>query len=214
MTIKPELSEVSDQERLWKTLHRRSRRAASARGSRDSHSHYERSPPVPTVSDHIATPMRHRRKNHVQENILYVMRSKPVEQHDQRIVDSVNGSSQSILNSGLVSTYSRKKSFGKIPAYIRKNAKEQRERMNAMEMEAQRRMEREANCYLSLDHRSSILQGLQKNWSIHQHQFLGLSLFGDTPHEKKRQNLIQSHLMELERYIDILKSFPTISILD
>ncbi|TRY79303.1 hypothetical protein TCAL_06055, partial [Tigriopus californicus] len=158
--------------------------------------------------------MRHRRKNHVQENILFVMRSKPFEQHDPRIVDSVNGSSQSVLNSGLVSTYSKKKCFGKIPNYIKKHAKDQRERMNAMEMEAQRRMEREANCFLSLDQRSSILQGLQKNWSLHQHQFLGLSLFGDTPHEKRRQDIIQSHLMELERYIDILKSFPTITILD
>ena len=60
-----------------------------------------RRPPVPKVTDHVATPLRHRR-NFVTKNAVDVMCSKAVNPTDPQFVDSPNGNTQPIVKSGMV----------------------------------------------------------------------------------------------------------------
>ena len=67
-------------------------------------------PPVPKLTDHVATPMRHRR-NFVAKNTVDAMISAAVETAagDEKFVDGPNGSTQNKMRSGMVEVYTQQK---------------------------------------------------------------------------------------------------------
>lgn len=67
-------------------------------------------PPVPKLTDHVATPMRHRR-NFVAKNTVDAMISAAAETaaEDEKFVDGPNGSTQNKMKSGMVEVYTQQK---------------------------------------------------------------------------------------------------------
>lgn len=64
-------------------------------------------PPVPRVTDHVATPLRHRR-NFVTKNVVDAMIAAPNDMDDPQFVDSHMGNSQSLAKSGMMPVHSTK----------------------------------------------------------------------------------------------------------
>ena len=67
-------------------------------------------PPVPKVTDHVATPLRHRR-NFVAKNAVDAMISAAVETapEDERFVDGPDGNTQNKSKSGMAQVYTQQK---------------------------------------------------------------------------------------------------------
>lgn len=68
----------------------------------------DRRPPVPRVTDHVATPLRHRR-NFIKKNTVDAMISAPQDPEDPHFVDSHMGHSQSLAQSGMMPVFSNQK---------------------------------------------------------------------------------------------------------
>ncbi len=90
-------------------------RAKSARGHREParpHCDERRRPAVPRVTDHVATPLRHRR-NFLARNAIDVMCSGQNEEEEEedgeKFVDSADGHTQNLARSGMKPVFSRQK---------------------------------------------------------------------------------------------------------
>ena len=103
------------------------KRVKSARGHREK-DHVicadMRRPPVPKVTDHIATPYRTRR-SFINKNALDAMLSEPTKNSNQQFVDAPNGNTQPLKQSGMVPQFVEKREFGRVPGYL-KRFKEER----------------------------------------------------------------------------------------
>lgn len=69
---------------------------------------HPRHPTAPKVTDHVATPLRHRR-NFVQKNAIDAMISSAQAIPDPLFVDNQHGNTQSLVKSGMVPSFSQKK---------------------------------------------------------------------------------------------------------
>ena len=77
-------------------------------------------PAVPKLTDHVATPMRHRR-NFVAKNTVDAMISAAAETaaEDEKFVDGPNGSTQNKMKSGMVEVYTQQKVIMILNAIVR-----------------------------------------------------------------------------------------------
>ena len=115
-----------------------------------------RRPPVPKVTDHIATPYRTRR-SFVNKNALDAMLSEPSRIEDPQYVDAPKGNLQSKINSGMVPNYVEQQKFGKVPGYLKRRKQEQVEEQKRWE-EEQEAIARKREMMKLQDHeRQSIL---------------------------------------------------------
>lgn len=119
-----------------------------------------RRPPVPKVTDHIATPFRTRR-SFVHKNALEAMLAEPPRAADQKFVDSPRGNAQYRKASGMVPVHRDRPDFGRVPGYLRRMKMQRDEEQRRWEEEQERAAEGREAMKLHEDERQAILEVLR-----------------------------------------------------
>jgi len=141
------------------------------------------------------------------ENIMSVPK-KPA----ANFADTRHGSTHALEPSGLAPKYSKKKDYGKTPAYLAKRKEEVEQAQRDYDEYIKESFKRGAMDSLSDEERQSIIQGLKKNWEEIHHLYQGLSVVTDTAPKKNRKERMEAEMNQLEKDIELLEKHSHIYI--
>ncbi|XP_025921553.1 enkurin isoform X1 [Apteryx rowi] len=127
-------------------------------------------------------------------------------------VDRRQGDKHLLETSGLVPKYVKKKDYGIIPKYVTQRNKEIKRAQKEHEAYVLESLRKRAMKRLSDEERSSLLQGLKKNWEEVHHEFQGLSVYIDTIPKKMHKEKLESQMKQLEHDIGVIEKHEVIYI--
>jgi len=173
------------------------------------HSEAERKkPPVPKNGDMPKMGFK-TKKDFVTSNALANINSVPANPH-RIYVDTRIGDKNLLDPSGLVPKYVAKKTYGKIPPYVKKKNIEMEEEKERYSEYVKEMFARRAAPQMPEDERLRVIDGLKTNWEQANHEFLGLPMILDTISKVKKKEKLEKQMAQLERDIDLMESHKTI----
>merc|ERR1739841_68815 len=171
----------------------------------------KRKPNVPKQSDAPVSGVKSN-KNFINSNAVENIMSVP-KQPACNYVDSKDGTIHNLETSGRTPCYTKKKEYGKTPAYLSKRKETDSQMQRQYEAYIQNYMRQGQMKCLSQGERENILAGLKSNWEELHHQYQGLSVVTDTAPKKTRKERMEAEMNELEKEIECLEKHKNIYIM-
>ncbi|XP_009897659.1 enkurin [Dryobates pubescens] len=129
-------------------------------------------------------------------------------------VDRRQGDKYLLETSGLVPKYIKKKDFGRTPKYVTKRNEEERRAQEEYEASILETLKKRAMKRLSDEERTSLLQGLRRNWKEVYHEFQRLPVQIDTIPKKLNKEKLETQMKQLEHDIEVIEKHKVIYIAD
>ncbi|EGD76017.1 hypothetical protein PTSG_00725 [Salpingoeca rosetta] len=167
-------------------------------------------PRVPKATEKPPMGLR-TKKDFIKDNAVKTMTTQPPRTKPM-MLDTAAGKGQKmdLEESGLVPKYTKKKTFGKTPAYLTKR-REEEDRAQAEYEEYVRAMQQQGAYYeVSQQERDELLHGLKTNWEQLHKEYQGLSVIADTAPKRQRRNDMEARLAQLEADIAKIERHSTI----
>lgn len=119
----------------------------------------------------------------------------------QKFVDSISGSTQNLIGSGMVPVFKYKKNYAKVPKYLTRLAKQLSTNSNHYDgCETLGAMPE----VLKHDEKEEIIRGLQQNWEMVNREYQTLSVIIDTPAKRRKKHQLEQSLDSLENDMMLL----------
>ncbi|KPP61375.1 enkurin-like [Scleropages formosus] len=171
----------------------------------------QRKPPVPPKSENPLKSIQRRKKDFIKTNAIENIRAMP--RKPQPIyADTRNGDKHPLESSGLVPKYVKKKSYGQTPEYLQQRKEEARRAQEEYENYIKKHLQQKAMKHLSEEERETVLRGLKTNWRELHHQYQGLPFVTDTLRKKRRKEMLELDMKQLEKDIDLIERHKLIYI--
>ncbi|EDQ88156.1 uncharacterized protein MONBRDRAFT_37690 [Monosiga brevicollis MX1] len=163
-------------------------------------------PPVPKHNDAPVMGLKSQ-KNFIKGNAIAAMTLQPT-QREELVLDATGRVDPA--KAGLKPTYSKKKDYGKTPAYLTKR-KQEEERATAEYEDYMRTIAAQNAPYeVPEDERQDLLRGLKANWDQLHKEYLGFSMVVDTATKQLRKKDMEKRLAQLESDIQLIENHPVI----
>ncbi|NWU90000.1 ENKUR protein, partial [Upupa epops] len=127
-------------------------------------------------------------------------------------VDRRQGDKYLLETSGLVPKYIKKKDYGVTPKYVTQRNEEMKRAQEEYKARVLEQLKKRAMKQLSDEERTSLLQGLKKNWEKAYREFQCLSVQIDTIPKKLYKERLESEMKQLEHDIELLEKHKVIYI--
>lgn len=170
----------------------------------------KRKPPVPRRTEQPIMGIQ-TKKNFITTNATEAIMGVP-KKPEHVYVDSRKGDKHPLETSGLVPKYIKRKDFGVTPEYICKRKEEVIRAQEEYDDYVRQRLRQGAMKQLSEEERTSVLEGLKKNWDELHHEYQGLSVMIDTPPKKIHKERLETQMRQLERDIELIERHKIIYI--
>ena len=170
----------------------------------------QRKPRVPKASE--KPPMATKtNKDFIRENAVKTITAQPTKPKPAMLDTAAGkGKKLDLEESGLVPKYSKKKDFGKTPAYLTKRREEEERAQQDYEDYVRHVQQQGAYHEVSASERDELLRGLKTNWEQLHKEYQGLSVVADTAPKRQRRNEMEARLAQLEADIAKIERHRTI----
>ncbi|NXN10498.1 ENKUR protein, partial [Indicator maculatus] len=153
------------------------------------------------------------KKNFINTNAVAAITGLP-KKPQPIYVDRRQGDKYLLETSGLVPKYIKKKDFGVTPKYVTKRNEEEKRAQEEYEASILETLKKRAMKRLSDEERTSLLQGLKKNWEEVYHEFQRLPVQIDTIPKKLNKEKLETQMKQLEHDIEVIEKHKVIYIAD
>ncbi|XP_017672588.1 PREDICTED: enkurin isoform X1 [Lepidothrix coronata] len=160
--------------------------------------------PALSVPRRTYRPVIRIKKNFISRNALAVIRGVPKKPR-HFCVDSRQGDKYLLEPSGLVPKYIKKKDYGVTPKYVTQRNEEIKREEEEYEASVVEQLKKRALKQLSDEEKTSLLQGLKKNWEETNREFQCLPVLTDTRYKKMHKAKVEMKLKQLEHDIEALE---------
>ncbi|KAL4630952.1 enkurin-like [Arapaima gigas] len=171
----------------------------------------QRKPPVPPRGDNPLRSIQRRKQDFIKSNAIDTMAATP-KKPQPIYADTRNGDKKPLEPSGLVPKYVKKKNYGQTPGYLWRRKEEARRAQEERDNYVKEHLRQRAMKHLSEEERQTVLQGLKKNWGELHRQYQGLPFVTDTLRKKRRKEMLELDMKQLEKDIDLIERHKMIYI--
>ncbi|NXP45573.1 ENKUR protein, partial [Heliornis fulica] len=165
---------------------------------------------VPRRTDHPVMGIQSE-KNFINANAVAAITELP-KKPQPICVDRRQGDKYLLETSGLVPKYIKKKDYGVTPKYLRQRNEEMKKAQKEYEASILEHLEKKAMKRLSDEERTSLLQGLKKNWEEVCRAFQCLPVQIDTISKKMYKEKLELQMKQLEHDIEVIEKHKVIYI--
>ncbi|KAM6422467.1 enkurin [Rhynochetos jubatus] len=165
---------------------------------------------VPRRTEHPVMGIRSE-KNFINTNAVAAITGLP-KKPQPICVDRRQGDKYLLETSGLVPKYIKKKDYGVTPKYVIRRNEEIKRTQKEYEASILNHFKKRDIKQLSDEERSSLLEGLKKNWEEVYREFQGLPLQIDTIRTKIYKEKLESQMKQLEHDIAIIEKHKVVYI--
>ncbi|XP_069716535.1 enkurin isoform X2 [Phaenicophaeus curvirostris] len=151
------------------------------------------------------------KKNFINANVVAAVTALP-KKPQPICVDTRQGDKYLLETSGLVQKYIKKKDYGVTPKYVTRRNEEKKRAQKEYEASILEHLQKAAMKQLSDEERTSLLQGLKKNWEEVYREFLCLPVEIDTISKRLYKEKLESQMRQLEHDIEVIEKHKIIYI--
>eukprot|EP00050_Salpingoeca_kvevrii_P006843 m.292081 g.292081 ORF g.292081 m.292081 type:complete len:260 (-) comp12564_c0_seq1:225-1004(-) len=165
-------------------------------------------PRPPGPHDTTTRPAR-QQKDFIKTNAVHAITAVPTKK--EGIVIDGAGQRFDAGEAGLLPKYSKKKDFGKTPAYLTKKKQQEAADREAYEHYAAEAAARNSPYYqVSEQERQQLVRGLKANWEQLHHEYQSLPVLADTAAKKHKRAQMEAQLNQIEKDIERLEKHTII----